>query len=105
MQRESRSAKSSRIKLSELARHSKYLLERHGMPASITVCDSIKDVEFISEAHPFLTKARVLEKLYHGFVLNEIPAYRWVTCKKKKHRMDEFVITNYQPALGAGGAA
>lgn len=37
----------------------------------------------------------LIRDLYSGFSIEPIPVTRYVTCKKKKHRVSEVIITNY----------
>jgi DNA adenine methylase len=39
-----------------------------------------------------------IRQLYAGFKIKRISVTRWVTCKAKRHRVRELVITNYDPA-------
>lgn len=41
----------------------------------------------------------LIRRLYRGFHLNALSATRYVTCKAKKHRVRELIITNYRPTL------
>jgi len=36
-----------------------------------------------------------IRELYEGWNMYILPATRWITCKSKKHKVDELVFTNY----------
>ena len=37
----------------------------------------------------------LIRKLYNGFLVTDLSVTRWITCKSKKHRVSELLITNY----------
>jgi DNA adenine methylase len=39
---------------------------------------------------------KTIKALYNGFTFKRLIVTRWVTCNKKRHRVREVVITNYQ---------
>lgn len=38
----------------------------------------------------------LIRKLFRGYNIHSLSVTRWITCKAKKHRVDELVITNYR---------
>jgi DNA adenine methylase len=45
----------------------------------------------------------LVRRLYEGFHLRALPVVRYVTCKKKRHKVSELVITNYELPGFLGG--
>lgn len=41
-------------------------------------------------------KTRKIQKLYKGFSIRTLPVTRFITCKSKRHKVKELVITNYE---------
>jgi len=46
----------------------------------------------------------LIRRLYAGFTFTELSVARSITCKAKRYRVNEFIITNYKPVTLGGGA-
>lgn len=73
-----------------------YTKERFGEIEQITVADTANKLSDMN-CRVMISNADIplIQNLYKSWHIRKLPVTRWITCKAKRHKVNELVITNY----------